>query len=29
MGTMKQDQDILSHQFQGQQDGETSTHIVP
>ena len=28
MGTMKQDYDILRHQFHGQQDGETSTHIV-
>ena len=29
METMRQDCDILSHQFCGQQGGGTSTHVTP
>ena len=29
METMRQDWDILSHQFCGQQGGGTSTHVAP
>ena len=29
METMRQDCDILSHQFCGQQGGGTSTHVAP
>ena len=29
METMRQDNDILSHQFCGQQGGGTSTHVAP
>ena len=29
METMRQDCDILSHQFYGQQGGGISTHVVP
>ena len=29
METRRQDRDILSHQFRGQQGGGTSTHVAP
>ena len=29
METKRQDRDILSHQFRGQQGGGTSTHVAP
>ena len=29
METMRQDNDILNHQFCGQQGGGTSTHVAP
>ena len=29
METMRQDNDILSHQLCGQQEGGTSTHVAP
>ena len=29
METRRQDRDILSHQFRGQQRGGTSTHVAP
>ena len=29
METRRQDMDILSHQFRGQQGGGTSTHVAP
>ena len=29
METRRQDSDIISHQFRGQQGGGTSTHVTP